>query len=302
MVRIVAKIGEAHMPSKKDLHEVVIDALELHARSRLPQLQLGSPKRRLVAGSGNAMAAGKIIFADEDAVFADEGQYRSARQRVPGIDGAVVISASGQKDALGIVGFLKEEVETYLLTCNGDSPAAQLLPKDHVVVTPRNPEPITYNTSTYLGMILAKTGEEVQPILDHIEREVEPRIPSDLTKYDAFYLIVEPEFDLVREMLLTKFDELFGPMLTGRCYTWRQTLHAKTLVQSEKELFISFGYDNELFGHEDARLNIPLPPNAGYAAMTAIGYYVIGHIQAQFSPWFKSNADTYECWQKKHLP
>ncbi len=59
------------------------------------------------------------------------------------------------------------------------------------------------------------------------------------------------------------FDELFGPMLTGRCYTWRQTLHAKNVVESERELFISFGYDNELFGHEDARLNIPLPPNAG---------------------------------------
>ncbi|MBL7224254.1 MAG: hypothetical protein ISS72_10405 [Candidatus Brocadiae bacterium] len=290
------------MPSKKDLHEVVIDALRLLGQGHLPELRLGSPKRRLVAASGNAMAAGKIIFADEDAVFADEGQYRRAIERIPGVDGAAVISASGQKDASSIVGFLKDKVETYLLTCNGDSAAAQLLPQDHVVVTPRNPEPITYNTSTYLGMILAKTGEAVEPIAEHIEREVAPRIPSDLSKYSAFYLIIEPEFDLVREMLVTKFDELFGPMLTGRCYTWRQTLHAKNVVPSERELFISFGYDNELFGHEDARLNIPLPPNAGYAAMVAVGYYVIGRIQSQFSPWFKWNADRYELWQKKHLP
>ncbi len=290
------------MPSKKDLCEVVIDALELHGRRPLPQLALGHPKRRLVAASGNAFAAGKIIFADEDAVFADEGQYQRALQKIPGIDGAVVISASGQKDASGIVGYLKERVETYLLTCNGDSAAAQLLAKDHVVVTPRNPEPITYNTSTYLGMILAKTGEKVKPILGHIKGEVKPRIPSDLTKYDAFFLIVEPEFDLVREMFVTKFDELFGPKLTGRCYTWRQALHAKTVVQSERELFISFGYDNQLFGYEDARLNIPLPQGAGYAAMVAVGYYVIGHIQSQFSPWFKRNADRFEAWQKKVLP
>jgi len=290
------------MPRKNDLHEVVIGALKLHGSYRLPALRLGTPKKRLVVASGNAFATGKIVFADEHAVFADEGQYQRALQKIPGIDGAVVISASGQKDASGIVSYLKERVETYLLTCNGDSAAAQLLPKDHVVVTPRNPEPITYNTSTYLGMILAKTGEEVMPILDHIEGEVKPRIPPDLTKYNAFYLIVEPEFDLAREMFVTKFDELFGPLLTGRCYTWRQTLHAKTVVQSERELFISFGYDNQLFGYEDARLHIPLPQGAGYAAMIAVGYYVIGHIQSQFSPWFKWNADRFEAWQKKVLP
>jgi len=290
------------MPRKNDLQEVVIDALKLHGSYRLPALRLGTPTRRLVVASGNAFATGKIIFADEHAVFADEGQYQRALQKIPGIDGAVVISASGQKDASGIVGYLKERLETYLLTCNVESAAARLLPKDHVVVTRRNPEPITYNTSTYLGMILAKTREKVKPILEHIEREVKPRIPSNLTKYDAFFLIVQPEFDLVREMFVTKFDELFGPMLTGRCYTWRQTLHAKTVVPSEKELFISFGYDNELFGYEEARLNIPLPQGAGYAAMMAVGYYVIGHIQAQFPPWFKRNADRYEAWQKKNLP
>ncbi len=299
------------MAHKKDLHEVVIDALRLYAAPpfELPDLQarLGTARRRLVTGSGNAFATGKIIFADEDAVFADEGQYQEKLERAEalGIDTVVVVSASGEKDAPEIVEYLKKNfptMPTYLLTCNGGSRAANLLSgyqQNHVIVTPRNPEPITYNTSTYLGMILVKTREKVGPILRHIAAEVAPRIPGDLTKYSAFYLIVEPKFDLVREMFVTKFDELFGPMLVGRCYTWPQTRHAKTLVQSEKELFINFGveYENTLFGHEDARLHIPVPEWAGYAAMVAIGYYVIGRIQAQFPPWFKWHADRYRAWQ-----
>ncbi|MBM4035615.1 MAG: hypothetical protein FJ291_28065 [Planctomycetes bacterium] len=300
------------MATKKGLDEVVMDALKLYATppSALPDLraQLGRPTRRLVTGSGNAFATGKILFADEDAVFADEGQYREklGTAQTLGVDAAVVISASGEKDAPEIVAYLRDsfpKMPTHLLTCNGDSAAARLLREhqgaDHVIVTPRNPEPITYNTSTYLGMILAKTHEEAGPILKHIEAEVVARIPRDLTQYDAFYLIVEPKFDLVREMLVTKFDELFGPMLVGRCYTWAHTRHAKTLVHSEKELFINFGveYENTLFGHEDARLHIPVPEWAGYAAMVAIGYYVIGRIQAQFPAWFKWNADRYKAWQ-----
>jgi hypothetical protein len=300
------------MPRTKDLQEVVIDALRLHAAPSFPppdlRARLGKPTRRFVVGSGNAFATGKVLFADEDAVFADEGQYREELERAQalGIDAAVVISASGEKDAPEIVKHLRDnfpKMPTHLMTCNGASTAAELLRQhqgeDHVIVTPRNPEPITYNTSTYLGMIIAKTHEEAGPILRHIEAEVAPRIPADLAKYSSFYLIVESKFGLVREMFVTKFDELFGPMLVGRCYTWAQTRHAKTLVHSEKELFINFGvdYENVLFGHEDARLHIPVPEWAGYAAMVAIGYYVIGRIQAQLPAWFKWNADRYKAWQ-----
>lgn len=293
------------MARTKDLCEVVLDALGLHAGQPLPELGLGSPKRRLVVGSGNGLAAGRIIFADEDTVFADEGQYERTIDEMASIDGAVVVSASGEKDAPEMVEYLDPRTTTYLLTCREDSTAAQYLKeryKGRVVVTPSNEEPITYNTSTYLGMVLAKTQEDPRAIRAHIEGKVEPLIPPDLTMYGAFYLIVRPEFDAVREMLLTKFDELFGPMLNGRCYTWGQTLHAKNVVESDKELYVSFGYDNELFGYEDCRLHIPLPEPAGFAAMIAIGYYVIGRIQSQFPPWFKWNADRYASWQKMHLP
>ena len=94
-------------------------------------------------------------------------------------------------------------------------------------------------------------------------------------------------------MFLTKFDELFGPLVSARVFTFEQTKHATTVVGSERELFISLGCDNGVFGHERARLQVPLPPNAGYGAMMAIGYYVIGRLQSQYPPWFKNSLSTY---------
>ncbi len=283
----------------KSLDEAVIDALELHGSYELPHLKFGPAQRRLVIGSGNAFQAGKIIFKDEDAVFADEGQYLRTLEKIPLIDGAVVISASGKKHAPIIVqDLIRHGLQPYLLTCDRASPAAQLLPPDRVFETRCLPEPITYNTSTYLGMILAKTREDPHEIRRHIEEKVGPlAAASDLARFTAFYLIVEARFDPVREMFLTKFDELFGPNLNGRCYTPEQTLHAKTLVPSDTELFISFGYHNRHFGSVNARLNIPLFPGAREGALVAIGYYAIGRIQA-IQPgewqWFRRHAAEYE--------
>ncbi len=280
----------------KDLHEAVIDALKLHSSCELPVLKLGNPERRLVVASGNAFAAGKIIFQDEDAVFASESLYKDAFKKSP-VDGAVVISASGKKHApLIIAWLLKNNIDTYLLTCDKNSEAAKLLNNGHIFETKHIEEPITYNTSTYMGMILAKTGEDPEKILDYINNKVDPLIP-DMTGYNSFYFILESGFDLLREMFLTKFDELFCPMVYARCYTVDQTLHAKTVIESEKELFISFGYENNIFGKENARLNIPLPKDAGPAALMAVGYYVIGKIQSQFPPWFKENAERYAVLQ-----
>ena len=80
-------------------------------------------------------------------------------------------------------------------------------------------------------------------LLDHVAPLV-----SDLGKFQAFYLMLLPQFQAVLPMLVTKFDELFGGRVTGRCYTTEQTLHAKTVVPWDEELFISFGYQNENFG------------------------------------------------------
>jgi hypothetical protein len=293
--------------SMKNLDEVVLDALALHASYTLPTLQFPPSKKRLVVGSGNALPTGKVLFQGENCVFADEGQYLVALARQPDIDSAVVISASGGKDAPKIVGELMErKLPACLLTCNGSSPAANLLReynKDGVFETRRNEEPITYNTSSYLGMILARTKENPDLIRQHLVKRVRPRL-RNLPRYAAYFLILKPDFDAVREMFVTKFDELFGPRLLGRCYTTRQILHAKTVVPWEKELFVTFGCRNSQFGL--ARLDVPLPKSASFAALVATGYYVIGHIQSQFPAWFKRQADAYkeyqQClfdWQKK---
>ena len=61
--------------------------------------------------------------------------------------------------------------------------------------------------------------------------------------------------------------------------------HAVTVAPSN-ELFISFGEENKIWGDPNNRLNIPLPKNAGYVAMMAIGYYVISQIQKNTTPVF----------------
>ena len=174
----------------KNLDEVVIDALNLHSSYELPILNFDYKSKRLIVASGNALPTGKIIFQDEkdSALFADEGQYRSVLDENPSVYSAVVISASGTKHAPIIIqNLLDRGIETRLLTCNGDSPAAQLLiertGKDFISVTKSNVEPITYNTSTYLGMILAKTREDPKKVLTHLKENVDPLIPVGLERF-----------------------------------------------------------------------------------------------------------------------
>ena len=270
-----------------DLDHVVVSALELFCKQRLPNLELPEFKRPLVVGSGNAALTAKILLHGRDAILADESTFEERLDSTPGIDGAVLVSASGGKHAPVIAKELKKRnVWTILLTNNPQAPAAPLVNKTYVF--PKQPEPYTYNTSTYLGMILSRTKEEPKRILDHIRKL---KIPKDLGDYSAFFLLVPERFELERPMLLTKFDELFGPMVSGRAFTLEQAKHAKTVVESDKELFISFGEKNRLFGTK--RLDVPLPKNADYGAMLATGYYVIGKIQAQRPPYYKDSIEAY---------
>jgi hypothetical protein len=55
------------------------------------------------------------------------------------------------------------------------------------------------------------------------------------SRYDAFYLMVPPALDSIREMFLTKFDELFGPLVSARVFTFEQTKHSKTVVGRRKD-------------------------------------------------------------------
>ena len=267
-----------------NLDECVISALKLFETQKLPILKLGNFKRPLVVGSGNALITGKIIFQEKDAIFADESNYLS---KIKYCDGVVLISASGGKHAPIIATELHRRKKKIILFTNNSNAAA----REFVVQTrvfPKQPEPYTYNTSTYMGMILAKTKENPALILKELQKI---KIPQNLNTYNAFFIILPAEFELLKEMLQTKFDELFGPMVVGRIFTQEQAKHAKTVIPSKKELFISFGYENKIFGTR--RWNITLPAKVDYAMMMALTYYVIGNIQKQHPAYFKENIERY---------
>lgn len=303
-----------------DLDQCVLNALALFAspKGRLPKLKLDKFKRPLVVGSGNAAATGKIVFSEHDAVFADESTYTKALRTVKAIDGVVLFSASGEKHAPVIATYLtsrSKKLPLWLITCNKKAKAKLKKKlkagaqgsKNRMILFPSLPEPYTYNTSTYMGMILAKTGENTKAILKHIKQEVDPALRDlrhSLANFDAFFLLVPEKFDLIRIMLTTKFVELFGRRVARDVFTWEQAKHATTVIEADKELFISFGRKNTWWGKH--RLHIPLPKDADYGAMMAIGYYVIGKIQAEKLPWFKDSVPTYcrkaKKWFGNRLP
>ncbi len=224
-----------------DLDECVIRALELFERQRPPAININEYGKCLVVGSGNAVVTGKIIFLGTDAIIADESTYEGLLKKHD-IKEAVIISASGGKHAPIIARKLKKmRIPAVLWTTNSNAPAMPLVRETKFFS--KNPEPYTYNTSTYLGMILSKTKEKPEEIREFIEKEIRGNIP-DLHKYDSYYIIVPEKFEALREMFLTKFDELFGSRISGRVFTPSQTMHAKTVVENEKECFISFGYKN----------------------------------------------------------
>jgi hypothetical protein len=282
-----------------DLDRCVINALELFAdpKTSLPRPDFRRFVRPLVVGSGNAAATGRIMFADTDAVFADESTYKTTLDVVQNIDAVVIVSASGGKHAPIIAEFLRSRGKTIpilLLTCNKKAEAKKDV--DEMIEFPWNPEPYTYNTSTYMGMILSKTREDPKAILEHIRKAVDPAVRefgTSIGSYDAYFLLVPEPLDLIRPMLSTKFVELFGRRVARDVFTKSQAMHATTLVSCDTELFLSFGVENDWWGEPQRRLHIPLPSNAGHAAIMAVAYYVIGRIQAQKFPFFKTNVAAY---------
>lgn len=266
-----------------DLDSCVVSALRLLEKSELPDVKLPKFKRPLIVGSGNAAVTGRILFKDRDAIFADESTYLS---KIGSVDGGIIISASGGKHSPAIARSLREKgLKSVLLTNNAKS-----LAREHVDISyvfPKQAEPYTYNVSTYLSMIIAIYKENPTKIREFL---IKVPIPK-LGKYDAYFFIVPDEFVEVREMIMTKFDELFGAKISGRAFTEGQAEHAKTVIESDNELFVSIGIENSNWGKD--RVHIPLPPRAGYASMIAVSYYFIGQIQKQNPPYFKESITQY---------
>jgi len=279
-----------------DLDVAVLGALELFQKEPLPKIKLDVYKRPLVVGSGNAEATGRIIFQDLDAIFASESNFEEKLKSVKTIDGVVVVSASGEKHAP----IIEQRAKKYgkhvtLITNSRGSSAEKKLDKKHTYdeyVFPKNREPYTYNTSTYMGMILGHTGEDAAEIYMFIKEKIDTLIFPNLSRYNKFYLIVPPQFSGIIRMLQVKFIELFGRNIARDVETSEYVPHATTVAPSD-EFFISFGYENNNWGKPQNRLNIPMPEKANYGAMMAVGYYVIAQIQKQHPPYFKENIASY---------
>ena len=284
-IHIMNKFTKSSLP---DLDVCVLAALELFSSVKVPKINIPF-KRPLVVGSGNAIASGKIIFCGKDAIFADESTVDS-KLRVKAIDGVVLLSASGSKHAPIIAKKAKKKrKKVVLITNTKDSDAAKFA--DKVYVFPKNREPYTYNTSTYMGMILGYTKEDPKKILQFIQRRVDKIKMPDFSKIKRYYLVVPEEFEGVTRLLNVKFIELFGRNIARDVETFEYIPHATTVVPSN-ELFITFGRKmNPAFGKN--QLLIPLPKNANYATMMAVGYYVVGKIQKAHPAWFKKNIVNY---------
>jgi len=278
-----------------DLHECVLGALEFFQDIKIPEIKLPY-KHPLIVGSGNAEATGRIIFQHDDAVFASESSFEEKLKNIKSIDGVVLISASGGKHAPIIATVAKKyKKHITLLTNNYYAKAEKLLDHKHkhdLFLFPHQREPYTYNTSTYLSMILGKTNEDPKEIYDFIKSNTEKIRMPKLGKYDKFYLIIPPEFSGIKRMLEIKFIELFGRQVAHTIETSEYVRHATTVVPSD-ELFISFKEKNNTFGLPGQRVFVPLPENADYGAMMAIAYYVIGKIQKSHPPYFKRYIRSY---------
>jgi len=275
-----------------DLDECVISALKLILDSKLPKMPTISWKRPLIVGSGNAAVTGKILFEEYDAVFADESNYKSKLKSIRQIDGAIIISASGGKHSPLIAKEIKKRKLPNILFTNNENAIAKEY-SDKTLVFPKNIEPYTYNTSTYLSMIFSGSDENAKSLITHLKSSVRKKITKKIGNYDAYFFIIPDEFENARDMFLTKFDELFGSRVIGRVFTVDEAMHAKTLVPNPMELFIGLGVDNKVFGSPKNRINFALPKKVGYGGIIAEGYYIIGHIQKQKPQYFKENIEKY---------
>ena len=178
-LELIKVYNEKTLPS---LCTVTLAALELFTKEGLPKIKFPVFKKPVIVGSGNAKVTSQILFSKSDAIFADENNFKEAIKRKP--DGVIVFSASGSKHAPIIADYSKKnKKDTWLVTCTPNSPAENILGEKKCIITKKNREPYTYNTSTYMGWILAKTRENPEEIYNFIKKKVVSTIPSNLKSY-----------------------------------------------------------------------------------------------------------------------
>jgi len=319
----------------RNLDKVVLDGLdflaEVQDNNAMPDANLEF-KMPLLVGSGLAINTLRIMYGDRSAVTATESNYQTEFKKWKGIDGIVIASASGGKHAPGLAAWAGPlGIPTVLITCNPITDAAKYVNKTIVIPSPSmnardkiknpnaEPEPLTYNFATYVGMMMAKSGENARAIKKYIQNEVNPVLErfGRLNDYEAFFGVVPNSLGLLAERGIVKFQELFSQQYGVDFCAEDDSKHAKTLVPTleskqiqinpetgapieyKKELFLNFGGVKPAYGPENQRLNIPLPNDVDYATATSILYYVVGKIQESHPQMFKLNCAGYTKEQTK---
>jgi len=274
----------------KSLDEIVLAALDFFSKNEAPRLEVSQFKFPLVVGSGNAYQTGKIIFGNRSAIYATESDFEAVLKQYDKlikdktITEAIIISASGEKDSVWELELAKKSgLKTTLLTCSPESSAAKIA--NQTISYRKLPEPYTYNTSTYLGMILSATGEKTEMIKKFLKKL---KVPKRFKQYQSYAFILPDKFANLAPMLDTKRHELFGPKVSLRAFSFGEARHAKFVVRDKKELVISFG-KNLYFGEPEARWEINLPDSADFGTLMAVTYFLTGLIQKSKPDYFKKN-------------
>jgi len=278
-----------------NLSDDVLATLDFFAKSPPPSLDVTSFTLPFVVGSGNAYNTGLILFSGKAAIFADESNFKEI---IPAyekaihdklITQAVIISASGGKDSVWEIELAKKYgLHTTLLTTKAQSDAAKIADKAHVYQSIA--EPYTYNTSTYMGMILSVTKEKPQEIKQYIASIT---FPDNFGDYKSYAFVLPDAFLHICPMLEIKKDELFGPHVSLRAFSQGHARHAKFVNRSKDELVITLGKKNEYFGDPNSRWDIFPPKEMGFAGIMALTYYIVGKIQKAKPQYFKENIEKY---------
>lgn len=276
------------------LTQSTLSALVFFTKQAPPKLKLKTSGLPFIVGSGNAYNTGKIIFSDIPHILANESNFKDKlasykdliKKKV--ISQAIIISASGEKDAVWeIEAAKKHRLKTTLLTCNAKSNGEKIA--NNVIIYQKIAEPQTYNISTYLGMIMSKTGENAKSIEKFVKKI---NLKQKLKKYLAYSFIIPNEFADITSMLDIKKHELFGPNVSIRSFSHGEARHAKFVMPSKKELVISLG-ENKYFGLKDHRHKIKMPQKYGAALVMALTYYIIGQIQEIKPQYYQKNIAKY---------
>ena len=246
----------------------------------------------LVLGSGNAIETGKILFRKNPALFASESDAPD-KIGLAEIQEIVVISASGSKHAPILIDLAHEHKKVaHLISSTPNSEASGKA--DHSYIFPKISEPYTYNTSTYFGYIYWSESqnyslENVKNYLQNLEKNLEN---FDFSRFSSFFVVIPNEFALLKNMIETKFIELFGRKVARDVATFEQIKHAMTVIPDDNELFVVFGNEkNQQFGKN--QLDLPIFDRENYGPMMLGAYFTVGKIQRALPNYFMENIAQY---------